>query len=405
MDDLVKRLELFAVRFSETDTLNHFNIFYRGFSEGTQPVKFTLSKRYPPEYALHTIIAQILYDLETINWAATQRSLWPDDLKKGLDTADALARRALKPAIDGRLVPDTPVVTYFQKSANIRVTPYADVALIGIPLTAVGVPRDYLAIPHEVGHYVFHHGKVDVGGTQEYILDILKSKFETDPNLEDSPCRDWIDEIFADVYGCLCAGPVIALDCQDIQLENCQDHFVKDDGEHPVPCLRPDIYHQVLRSSDLPWPDWAGILEDIWEDRQSLLAAPHQIDGLDPVRRDLETAVRCTLELALHTDKFVPHRWCTALPPGRSEERQMAEEIAALEKLYVDFGGQIEALIAAYKAGPQVRAAPADDLWQRWVRERFFDGGPLPEQIPVQDWLEILIASGWITKGNGRWKK
>ena len=46
------------------------------------------------------------------------------------------------------------VLTYFRRSANVRVLPYAPVALIGVPLTGIGlsteggVSTDLLAIPH-----------------------------------------------------------------------------------------------------------------------------------------------------------------------------------------------------------------------------------------------------------------
>ncbi|NJN55367.1 MAG: hypothetical protein HC804_11780 [Anaerolineae bacterium] len=57
---------------------------------------------------------------------------------------------------------------------------------------------------------------------------------------------NWLEEIFADVYGCLVAGPVMAYDFQELSLDN--KDFNEDDGEHPLAAIRPFIYTQVLRT-------------------------------------------------------------------------------------------------------------------------------------------------------------
>jgi hypothetical protein len=91
----------------------------------------------------------------------------------------------------------------------------------------------------------------------------------------------WIEEIFADVYGCLIAGPLIALDFQDLQLTVSKEQFTKDDGEHPAPVLRPYIYTRVLERleedgllplSGVPEEErlqsWSGNLEARWNGRR-----------------------------------------------------------------------------------------------------------------------------------------
>lgn len=32
--------------------------------------------------------------------------------------------------------------------------------MIGVPYSCMSVARDHLALPHEIGHYVFWHGQV-----------------------------------------------------------------------------------------------------------------------------------------------------------------------------------------------------------------------------------------------------
>jgi hypothetical protein len=61
-------------------------------------------------------------------------------------------------------------------------------------------------------------------------------------------CLNWLEEIFADIYGTLIAGPAFALSIQKMLLEKVnRDNLLKDDGEHPIPYLRPFIRTQVLR--------------------------------------------------------------------------------------------------------------------------------------------------------------
>jgi hypothetical protein len=50
-------------------------------------------------------------------------------------------------------------ITYTWTTNTSRVIPYADVALIGLPISVLGNQEDVLAIPHEVGHFLFWNGK------------------------------------------------------------------------------------------------------------------------------------------------------------------------------------------------------------------------------------------------------
>jgi hypothetical protein len=54
----------------------------------------------------------------------------------------------------------------------------------------------------------------------------------------------WLEEVFADVYGALIAGPVLALDFQELVYDN--SNLDEDDGDHPVGAIRPFIYTDTL---------------------------------------------------------------------------------------------------------------------------------------------------------------
>jgi hypothetical protein len=94
-----------------------------------------------------------------------------------------------------------------------------------------------MAIPHEVGHYVFQHGRFP--GAESFIELSLKFK--------ENPYYCWCEEIFADVYGCIVAGPLSALGLQALLVSIDRHRAWKDDEEHPTPALRIFILAEILR--------------------------------------------------------------------------------------------------------------------------------------------------------------
>lgn len=228
---------------------SHFHYFYQGFLNDRFQLRDKEKNKYPYAMILRSIIDQMAYDFQIITRALEQRQPFGNytEIQDALDKADRLGQMALRPAIDDGLIGnDTTVLTYFQKSMTVRVIPYAKVAIIGIPFTALKVTRDYLAIPHEVAHYIYRHGRANSG---------LAISLTTERmfNGQDIPnyLRNWVEEIFADLYGCLVAGPVMAIDFQDLQLDDPWREFLDAtiDEEDPVPVVRPDIYTKVLGHS------------------------------------------------------------------------------------------------------------------------------------------------------------
>lgn len=242
---------------------SHFAYFYQGFLSGKPDLSNGVDQ-FPPAFILRSIVDQIAYDMDVLFRAINQRLPYgsTDNIRDSLDKADLLAMLALQPADEiGLIEKGTTVLTYFQKSPSVRVIPYAKAAIIGIPFTALDVRRDYLAIPHEVAHYIFRHGKHN----DKPILTSLTNKYKS----KDKYIRNWIEEVFADVYGSLIAGPLIAIDFQDLQLDDPLKEFATAsiDFEDPVPIVRPDIYSKVLAFADKPdWSRMAGLLNDRWKD-------------------------------------------------------------------------------------------------------------------------------------------
>jgi hypothetical protein len=250
--ELATRLKAFGRR--------QFDFFDKGFGAGSE-YQLEESEIYPPPVVLARIVRQVGEDAEIILRAAEQRRI--PQLRDTLELADRLACRALlaarpalrDPSSSEETATDYTVLTYFQKSAEIRVLPYAPIALIGIPLTALNEARDLLAIPHELGHFVYFNRRIN------HALETANRHYADGTKYE-----DWQQEVFADVLGSLVAGPLMAYDFQELAKRYGRVQFVADDGAgHPPPFLRPLIYTEALRlTKKKEWAALADALDERW---------------------------------------------------------------------------------------------------------------------------------------------
>lgn len=225
---------------------SQFNFFRDGFSSNLlEP-----DDQFRAETSLAATLDQISFDIAAIEKAANQRILGDEQDLKTLNVADYLTGEALKipTALNVEeagtedintfvLREPATILTYFQKSYSIRLIPYAPIVFIGIPITCKYTYRDFLAIPHEVGHFVYRHGLITQG-----LYDQIVSR---DPGIVEWT-KKWMEEIFADIYGATIAGPLITVSFQDLQMNYSIDDFFTGDGSHPVPVLRPYIYLNTL---------------------------------------------------------------------------------------------------------------------------------------------------------------
>lgn len=404
-------------------SLRHFGksqveFFINGFGPDAT-VRLEPSTTYPPTYALRATIDQIAYDLDLIQRAQQQRTKGSSsrEMRETLARADILAYRALEPAIRQGLIDNTTVVTYFQKVVNVRIIPYAPVAFVGLPLSAMTAPRDLLAIPHEVGHYVFRHGRVQTGVLRGSRFDAaLVSQLAEFPQW----ARNWMEEIFADVYGALVGGPIMALGFEDLLTDDPVEHFTLDDGEHPVAALRLAIYHRVFSNLGCYAPELKG-LQARWHTVTDQLGAPINLKlaGNDePI--DLEEAQVLLEEMVdlimagdlgqVQADRTL---WSATL--------QNPEEVADLFQHFDEAVGQLAATVATQvpdvqlsngdKSEPWLRLSPLDHqsgiatlerkagatgLWIDAIKEATgcFN-------MPPQVWMALLDGSGWAIEGPG----
>ena len=245
---------------------------------------------------------RVANDVEIVQRAMIQRMREPDydgsrimgSQAKALLVADKLALKAINPF--RHLLPNNPYVnpiTYFSKDTAFHHVPYHDNSvLIGIkydhiplainkrwygdddPTKDLIFPSfELMAISHEVGHYFYryaslehvqeilgqrleHHqayGREDMLAVVEQFLAFPAEMLEgpiTIPQIsqyfDGMPFQLWCEEIFADVYGSIIAGPLLSLSLQALLANSDDDAVCANDGEHPPAILRPFILSEIL---------------------------------------------------------------------------------------------------------------------------------------------------------------
>ena len=379
--------------------------FHAGFSTR----RLEVSDDYSPESVYSIVLNQIGYDLEVLQRAVQQRASGSAAMTETLKETDKLAWLALKPAIDAGLLPaETTAVTYFQKSPVSRVIPYAPVALIGVPYSCMSVERDHLALPHEMGHYVFWHGRVP--GTGESLRQALqRSAFEELKQCVtlDTPefptwCAVWLEELFADAYGALIAGPAMALDFQDLALHSSCERFTTSDNDHPVPILRPDIYNKVLAQAaneTYRWGDWAAVLQQRWLKRRARCggSSVFTVDGRSiplahalSANGDRTRPVDRLIAVVMARLAGIQSDWCGDLSGPVQLDRLFEQQRAYLPTLLATATADLD---------------PVPAIATQWLK-RAQSAIRLNHQefVPAEVWQQQLVADGWTTEGpDMRW--
>ncbi|MBX3011640.1 MAG: hypothetical protein KF832_09025 [Caldilineaceae bacterium] len=367
------------------------------------------------DHILRITLDQIIEDVGVIQRAAEQRQLSHNGIAEGkaaqqdfffaLGETDRLALSVLW-ALHAYLpaVEQTTTITYFHKSAAVRVIPYMPVAMIGIPLTAVGinnqgeraegVSQDLLAIPHEVGHYLYWNGQVN----QQPLYQALAQQ------VIDPLVYPWREEIFADVISCLVGGAAATQSFMELMLGTIGHDFLATAGVYPTPALRPHIYLRTLAA--MGQQPIATALATWWdkrlEERRIFVSRPHLYATYQLVDQILALIPPSTIlsqwqwsdpaTLAEIDPNYVAHkkRILRAIPIEALEPPSCGQPPSWQEKA---------SELTAMQGRPSALAALAPD----WVRQA--EATPRASQgaVPIapKDWLRIFEFNGWISAGPG----
>lgn len=388
--------------------------FLEGFGPNAS-VFLEPSTTYPPEYALRTTLDQIAQDMDVIIRAWQQRlpTLAAPEMIKTLNRADTLAYQSLIPAIGQGVIENATVVTYFQKATNVRLIPYAPVIFIGLPLSILTSPQDLLAIPHEVGHYIYRNGRVRAEGK------FTGSRFEAAllHRFADKPawCLAWLEEIFADVYGALIGGPVMALGFEALVTDDPLNEFIHDDGEHPVAALRPDIYNATFQQLGGFERVRTALVErwDSWQGERgkptAFMTANGQTVDLAEAESVIQEVVVSLLKNDL-SDLLADPMWSGELHDGKCVDALADQFLRYVEALPGDCLTVPDVEMATEATGQWIRLRGAN---ARSGERKVGDTGLWIDAIkaaaqrkpgfnmPPQVWMALLDGSGWATEGPG----
>jgi len=374
---------------------DQFDFFVTGFDNG----RLLPSPDFPPENIFRATLEQVGYDITAIQQAVDQRKDGFSTMKDSLAIADALTQNSLNLGIESQLVKQASVIAYFIKAPNIRVIPYAPVAIVGVPYTCFTTVRDYLATPHEVGHYIYHNGAI--ASDLHNLLPVLPEWG-----------AGWLEEIFADVYGCLVAGPVIGLDFEDLLADNSLASFTNSDGEHPVDAVRPYIYTKVLK--ELGFVNAAEALKKRWHKILVQRGDPQSFTADDEYGEiPMELAKKFVKQTAVVILEYLKKRgvptnqtWTQDLPTPDTSPNELYEAFAnnltnlaktLLNTLQVDTDeGKLFVVLPDGEKRNQ-RKIGDTQLWVDWAKEQ--SRNHPKEPLPFSVWNGIFNAGGWPIKG------
>ncbi len=242
-DEARRRTALLGLHCLAAFATKQFHLFEKGFAGGMLQADAAV----PPEYVLEATARQVGFDIDVLLRTIGQRepSISTAPMRDTLDLADKLAADALAGAVRSRLIEETAVLTYFQKTPTIRLLPYVPLALIGIDLTAIHDRAQLLAIAHEAGHHVYR--QLTTNYSVEPQKKVEKRTLAAAPDQFPAWLRAWTEEVFADIYSVLVAGPVAGISVQAMLMSELPSVLLQDDADHPLPALRPEIAVAVLR--------------------------------------------------------------------------------------------------------------------------------------------------------------
>lgn len=455
----------------------------------TAQTAYVVSERYTADVVMAALMEQISIDLNIIkqvfhqryseshHWLqvmnSTEGSDFQDDPQRpSLMVADQLAQLALQPAIDHGFFDNQnkTVVTYLNRRVDVRLLPYHSSVLIGIPYTAqttfsvemvknqtvtqvsvlapreeptsttytLIIPTEYLAIPHEIGHHLYRYGKQGKDSIHQILQRQLRARLTTQPEtLKQAGWRlQWAEEIFADAYGCMIAGPISVFGFQEYLTHGQPVSYDHHAHKHPVNVFRPLIQSQILRcltdqaensiyaaASELLDARWQQWVKDHWphwvaqqwphgydEQTNILLDAAYEIDGKTMSGRDILDGVQEVIDasLLILKDLRPANEQATWAPLWNAHNYGGQAQIANLYQDFVSFAfrATIQATLDKYR-NLVVQEQLADSAMlspsgQPWLQNQLEQLQQERLTRPVLELMvDLILFEGWSTEEPG----
>lgn len=355
----------------------------------TKPLFYT-SEKYATNFVLSSLIEQASHDLNLLQQIYYQRLSGGRQAITTFLIAEELGRRALAQAtgtlLDARY---QSVLAYLGNRMEVRLLPYHDSVIMGIPRVShaayeaqlhtsqapydeghgrqqivINYPMTFTAIPHEIGHVIYRFGLFPLSKGNLHIHRLLRNRLLAKPyNFAPDDWRfHWLEEIFADAYGCLIAGPISVLGFQLMLADGPPQHLRGHLGDHPVPVLRPLLQSQILRqtrtlygnpvSREAPalldarwqnwvadnWPQWVAEMWLGYTDQPDIIrGAIFEVAGEPMTGQEILDALAPVIEVVLLTltpirPKEQESTWTPTWQPAHD-----TEQLSGLYNAFVEF--------------------------------------------------------------------
>ena len=388
-----------------------FDFFLNGYYKKKN---LPVAQGCPPRSIMRTIVSQVSFDLSVIQHAVNQRRRLnglATEQGKAVAMADQLASMALGMAVDeGYLPEDTTVITYLAKSVRARLIPYYDALLISVAYASIqnGIhpTRDYLALPHEIGHHLYWNGRHPNTG-QELRELLLNNAAKAGIGAGDWRLN-WLEEIFCDLYAIMLAGPVVILDFQDMLDDNMSGHFRKDTDKHPIPEIRPFIQTNILRRAkdedgNVIYAHECDKLDENWRNwiQAHPLKASYLLRGTTAAKtgKEIVDELEALITVILDTvPGFMPDERDYDGMEGTNDLSKLYKEFQSyimpdddneLVNMFLDASGTEEQLA-------QILDSYSEISFAQHIQEVTKQD---PNKIDSAEWLRILRSFGWSNEG------
>lgn len=177
----------------------------------------------------------------------------PTHLALQLKVADAMANDCLNRAGSPVSCLTTFGMTFdlsIRYASKVYEAIYPRVPTVMIPLANRRDPWLWIGIGHEVGHYVWDHSDLKTllpGSLAHQALEILNQDKALGHD-QLSQWNEWLEEVFADIFGVLILGPAFVRSFVAWLSSNIsQENLLENDHDHALPLLRPLIQLWALR--------------------------------------------------------------------------------------------------------------------------------------------------------------
>jgi hypothetical protein len=364
----------------------------------------------------HQAREALLQEWDTVRQALEQRQI--PRYSQRLAVLEAVAAESINP-----IFPDlsSKTIVYFHKVFDITRFAFSRMPVIGVPFSALDLPESWLSIPHETGHYVFwnvtpsliefaaFYAEMEqrvIGALTEAIAqrEMETGHFKRSGEIYRTWLL-WMNEIFADIYGTLVAGPASGWGIQQIlrsRLNRGDLYHSHEASDHPDPYIRPFIHIHTLRAMTQAsgydaYEEAADVLQAAWrtswndENLEQTLFTP---DNWGSMREVVETDVKYVVDAILNTPLWENGASLITLfreglfyTPERHDK--------ALDAIVRLRAGETVDVHSPLEMGIIAQLALVDGVGYSGLKEAFtYEAPPAgPEEIDRGLWFEEFIAN------------